>query len=232
MKGEQELAAEQRRVQGKQVRRLRREGLVPAILYGGRGPSVSLQISREALQQILRRHGGLRLLDLKVGTGRPTTVMVKQMQFAAITGELLHVDFFRVEAREKVKAKVPLHFVGESPADESPDLAVTRPMSEVLVESYPQDLPGMVEVDMSLLSEPNSTLRVEDLDAGENVAILNQPDQVIASVTSVAKKQAEVPEAGSEALEIAGEEAERAAGGAEMAWEESETATEEREGAA
>ena len=101
-----ELAAEWRTVHGKQAKRLRKKGLIPAVLYG-HGPSVSLQVNAEAVKDILRRRGRTTLLNLKMLGGETATAVIKQLQFDPVRGDLIHLDFMRVLQREKLKQKVP-----------------------------------------------------------------------------------------------------------------------------
>ncbi len=195
MNHKQELAAQERSVTGKQVKRLRRDGLVPAVLYGNGVPSVPLQVERDALEQLLRHFGRATLLQLKLNGKRASTALIKQVQTSPTSGELLHVDFQRVGAREKLRTRVPLHFVGESPIANRGDVAIVRTMDEVQVECYPADLPAVVNVDLSHLVEPGSVIRVEDISAGSKVAILDQPDHVIASASAATRERVEVPAA-------------------------------------
>lgn len=209
-----EVEAERRVVKGKQVRRLRQKGLIPATLYGHHLGSVSLQVQREAIEEILRRGRTSSLLRLRVGRERPATVLLKQMQFHPVRGELIHVDFYGVAAGEKLRAQVPLRFVGEAPVAETHDVAIVRPVEQVEVECYPADLPGAVEVNLSLLRETDSVLHVRDLDAGPRVSIMSPPEEVVASVAVAAKEViATLEERAEEAAEAAeaGEETRRAA---------------------
>ncbi|MGI5837973.1 MAG: 50S ribosomal protein L25, partial [Chloroflexota bacterium] len=182
-----ELAAEWRTVHGKQAKRLRKKGLIPAVLYG-HGPSVSLQVNAEAVKDILRRRGRTTLLNLKMLGGETATAVIKQLQFDPVRGDLIHLDFMRVLQREKLKQKVPLRFVGEAPVAETHDVTIIKPLDAVTVETYPQDIPSAVEVDLARLTEPNSTVRVSDLEPGPRVRILDQPEEVVASV-SISKRE-------------------------------------------
>lgn len=209
-----ELAAEWRTVQGKKVKQLRGKGIIPAVLYG-RGPSTPLQIHADAIQEIIRRRGTTVLLTIKLLGGETATAVIKQLQFNPVKGDLIHVDFLRVLQREKLKQKVPLRFVGEAPVAETHDVTIVKPVDAVTVETYPQDIPSAVEVDLSKLAEPHSTVRVSDLETGPRVRILDQPEEVVASV-SVSKKE-EV-----QLLEEAAEEAEAAEAKAEAGVPEEE----------
>ena len=211
MNDQPEIAAERRVVRGKQVRALRRKGLVPATLYGHHLAPVSIQVDRVAMEELLHGRAGAGLLRLKVGRERPVSVLVKQYQMHPTRHELLHVDFYGVSAKEKVRARVPLRFVGQAPVDSSHDVAVVRAMDEVTVECYPADLPSHVDVDLSRLEKLDSNIRLGDLSAGPKATILGQMDDVVVSVVPTAKEimgpPAVEPEGISEEREEAAEEA-------------------------
>ncbi|MHB0868369.1 MAG: 50S ribosomal protein L25 [Chloroflexota bacterium] len=219
MNEQREVAAERRVIKGKQVRRLREQGLVPATLYGHNLAPVSLQVDRNVMQEILRYGETSALLRLRVGREKPMSVLIKQYQLHPTRHEVMHVDFFGVSASEKVKAHVPLRFVGEAPAASTHDVAIVRAMEQLQVECYPADLPRAIEVDLSGLGDLHSTIRVRQLSAGPNVSIVENGDEVVASVAPTAKEvieslEAQAEEAAEEMAETAGgavEEIERAA---------------------
>ena len=202
-----ELAAQKREVTGKQVKRLRNQGLVPAVLYGHKEESLPLQLDRDSLEKTFKRVGTSSALNLKVGTGRPSMVLVKQVQYHPTRGSLIHVDFLRVAAREKIKTRVPLRFVGEPPVAKTHQVAIMRPVDEIVVECYPADIPHAVDVDLTILVDTTSTVRVSDLNPGPGVSFVSKADEVVASV-SEAPKEAVLPEPEEEAVEAAVAEAE------------------------
>ncbi len=217
MNEQPEIVAERRLIKGKKVRILRQRGLIPATMYGHHLAPLSLQLERKPLEELLRRGQASALLRLKVGRERPVSVLIKQYQRHPTRDELLHVDFYGVSGREKIKAVVPLRFVGEPPAAEAHDVVIVKALDQVEVECYPADLPRAVEVDLTRLGDVHATVRVKDLDPGPKVTISDPPEEVVVSVAPTAREvietleeQAEEAEA-AEAREEAGEETERAA---------------------
>lgn len=202
-----QLVAEERTITGKQVKQLRRQGLIPAILYGHNVESTPVQVKREDLAQVLRQAGRSAIVQLKIGRKHPIQVAIKELHVDPISRELLHADFYQVTADEKLKMQVPLHFAGEAPVTKVHEVALVRAMDQVHVECYPSDLPGSIPVDMSRLVDPGSAIRVGDLDEIPGVTILTPEDEVIVSVV-VARR--EVEEA---AVAEGAERAEEAAGG-------------------
>jgi large subunit ribosomal protein L25 len=202
MSNQVEVAAEKREIIGKQVKQLRSKGLVPCVLYGHNEPSLPLQVEGDALEKAFKRSGTSSIFSLKVGSGRPSMALVKQVQYHPTKGYLQHVDFLRVAAREKIKTRVPLRFVGEAPAAKESSLIVMRAAGEVMVECLPGDLPQALDVDLSVLEEAGSAIRVADLDPGPKVTIVTDPHELVVSIAELrAEPETVAPEEAEEAAE-------------------------------
>ena len=178
-----ELVAASRDILGKKVRFLRRQGLIPANLYGHNVESTALQIETSQLKHTLTKAGKSSLISLKVdGTKRPRMVIVRDIQREPVSGELLHVDLYQVKMEEKIKLEVPLLFIGEAPAIKERGGILVQNMSSVEIECLPADMPHNIEVDLSLLKEIDQAVHVGDIHADEGVAILTDPDQAIVQI--------------------------------------------------
>ncbi|MBI3978524.1 MAG: 50S ribosomal protein L25 [Chloroflexi bacterium] len=174
-----ELVAEERVVLGKQVGRLRRQGIVPANMYGHDLPSVALQVNALSLRKLLAR-GGNNVISLKVGSEPAVQALIKQVQRNAMTDETTHVDFYRVAATVKLKTYVQLHFVNEARTASLSNVTVLRSLSEVMVECLPADLPDHIEVDLSLLTEVGAVIRAGDLAVSPAVTIVTDHHDLVA----------------------------------------------------
>ncbi len=209
----EELKTSRRDITGKKVRFLRREGLTPANLYGPGIESVPLQAETALLKRLLSKVGRNALISLKVdGDKKPRMVMLRDIQRDPLTGNLLHVDLFQVEMTHKVRADVPLLFIGEAPAARSSRAMLIESLTELHVEALPADLPPNIEVDLSVLEEVEQAIHVRDIAAGDGVEVLTDPDQVIARVMEskvevVEEAVEEVEEAEAVEEEAAAEEA-------------------------
>jgi large subunit ribosomal protein L25 len=175
------------------------------------------------LKQLLSKVGRNALISLKVdGDKKRRMVMLRDIQRDPLTGSLLHVDLFQVEMTHKVRADVPLVFVGEAPAAKSSRAMLIESLTELHVEALPADLPPHIEVDLSVLEEIEQAIHVRDVAAGDGVEVLTDPDQVIARVMeSKVEVIEEVVEEVEEAEAVEEEEAaaEEAAAGPEAAAE-------------
>jgi large subunit ribosomal protein L25 len=204
-----EVRAQERTVYGKQVRQLRAEAWIPAVLYGPDTTPRAIQAQERPLFKALQQAGQTALIDLYIGNEpAPTVVLTREVQHNAINGRLLHVDFYQVRLTEKVKTSPHLRFVGESPAVRLGLGVLLHNMTEVEVECLPTDLISAIEVDVSALESLDDNVLVRDLTVPAGVTILADPEEIVASVvpTRMAKGDEEVAAAPAEAEAQAEEE--------------------------
>jgi large subunit ribosomal protein L25 len=212
------VVAERRQVLGKQVRRLRRQGIVPANIYGHRKESLAVQVPRDSIAALIRSVGSSAIVEVAVnGEGKPRPALIKFVQRHATTDEILHVDFYQVSMTEKMTLDVPLVLVGTPPAVKDYQGVLLQLLDNVSIRCLPTDLPQHLEADISGLAELESSIHVSDIQAPEGVEILNDVEQMVARV--------ETPRI---AAEIEAEEA-AAAEAAEAAAEAEEGVVEEGE---
>ena len=153
-------------------RRLRRDGQVPAIVYGGELAPVNIQLSHETV--LLASHHDWfysSILDLSLD-GDVQAVLLRDIQRHPYKQQIMHLDFQRVDASQTLRTAVPLHFINEenSPAGKLADVLVSHELREVTVECLPKNLPGSIEVDLSAL-ELGDTLYLSDIKLPEGVEI-------------------------------------------------------------
>ncbi len=177
-----ELRAQRRAVTGKKVRFLRREGLVPASLYGPGVASVPLQLPARETELALRRISSSTLVPLFVDGEPMRRVLVRQVQRHPTSEQVLHFDLFAVAMDTTMRAAVPLHFVGEAPAVTQLDGTLVHSLDTVEVEALPTDLPARLDVYLSPLDSLHSAIHAGDLTMPAGVTLLTPPDAVIASV--------------------------------------------------
>ncbi len=200
----EELKASKRDTLGKKVRFLRRQGLTPANVYGAKIDSVSLQVETPLIERLIARVGRNALITLKVD-GKRRVAMIRDIERDALTDELLHVGFFQVEMTQKVKADVPVVFVGESPAEKISRLMLIHNLSAVHVEALPADLPRNIEIDISHLAEAGEAIHVRDIPVGKDVEVLTDPDEVVVHVME-SRVAAEAEELRAEEMAVEEEE--------------------------
>ena len=173
-----ELSAEPRAVIGKQVKVLRRQGMLPANVYGG-GESTAIQVEVRPAQHALARAGKTQLIRLSLAGGQATNVMVKDFQRHPTRGDLLHVDFYRVAMDQTLRVDVPVRLHGDAPASKTFEGTVYPQLATVSVEALPDRLPEAIDVDISVLEDLDSTIHVRDLPVPEGATIVTDPDELV-----------------------------------------------------
>jgi large subunit ribosomal protein L25 len=178
------IAAERRETHGKGVARsLRREGMVPAVLYR-EGKSQSIKLSRKELAKLINSAAGEQVMvDLQFTDGEKKLALLKEVQVDPIRGELLHTDFFEVSLAEKVRISLHVTTVGE-PIGVKRDAGILQhTLREVEVECLPDKIPGRVEIDISGL-EVGQSIHVSDLTFEEGIKVLTDLGDLIVTVTA------------------------------------------------
>jgi large subunit ribosomal protein L25 len=187
-----ELKTQKREVLGKKVKSLRREGLVPAVLYGHETDSISLQVEERELNRVLAQAGEHRLIALKIGRARkPQMALTRDVQWDVITGRPLHVDFYAVVMTEKITTAVPLVLVGEAPVVNRAEVILLQGLDEVEIECLPGDLIEAIEVDVGELEEVDQAIYVKDLRVPPAVEILTDAEEIVAKVAWAAPEEVE-----------------------------------------
>ncbi len=188
------IEAEPREDFGKNVaRRLRRGGRIPAVVYGGGGPSFPVAVDPKQIVQILQSESGHNsIFTLEIRGKAPARVMLRDWQFEPTHGGLLHVDMVRVARDIKLKVKIPIHATGEPKGVKVQGGVFEFVLREVEVECLPEDIPEHITIDVSEMVI-GQNFRARDLPVGPQVKILTDPGRVVAHVVAVKAVEEEKP---------------------------------------
>ena len=196
------LEAVRREVVGKQVKALRRQGKLPAVMYGSGIDATPITLDLHETSRLMHNLSSSALINISLdGNLYPTLVREKQRNY--LRGNFIHLDFLVVSMTEKLRTSVAVELVGESPAVEQFSALLVQNVNELEVECLPQDLPEVLTVDVSSLKEIGDSILVRDMPVPENVEILAEPETAIV----IAAAQ-ELPEEEEEEEEIVEEEME------------------------
>jgi large subunit ribosomal protein L25 len=213
------------------AKRLRREGYVPGVVYGGRdGDCTSFKVNWRSLRQVLV--GGQALIDLNVA-GKTRPVIVKDQHQHPVRDELLHIDLLEVRLDETIQTQVNVHLEGAEEAPGIKEGGVLEHITHQLnIEALPTDIPDTIHVDVSGL-EIAATMHLSDLTPPTGVTFLDDPEETIIA-TVVVPTEVEEPDEIETETELVGDEAEAEAGAegdtGEEAEQKGEAAAEEAEG--
>lgn len=167
---------------GKAVRRLRREGTMPANIYGHRRASRPVQLETHELKRLLAAHPGSRVIQLRLD-GTDEAAVVRHIQHEPRSGHVLHIDFMHVEMTEKLRARVPVHLVGEAPAVRTLGGTLLHIKDALEVECLPRNMPEALELDVSSLGSFDATLHARDVRLPPGVTLLDSPDEPVVKVS-------------------------------------------------
>lgn len=184
------LQVSKRDVVGKQVKTLRRDGLLPAIVYGRGISSIPISINSREANKILSAITSSSLVVLDIDGDKHTT-LVREKQRDPVTGEVLHMDFYEVSMTEKLRTNVGLEFQGESPAVKELMGVLVTVMESLEVECLPQDLPNRIVADLSTLEEIGDSLYVRDISLPPNVELISDIDGLVVVISPPAVEEIE-----------------------------------------
>lgn len=162
------------------TKQLRKEGLVPGVVYGKKYGNESVAINGVELLKLLREEGRNAIISLEIGEEKPVEVMLHDHQMDAIRNELLHVDFFAVDMDEEIDVEVPIAIVGD-PVGARDGGILQQPVFELVVRAKPNKIPDEITVDVSSL-EIGDVITVADLKTTDEYSIFEDEDTKIATV--------------------------------------------------
>jgi large subunit ribosomal protein L25 len=184
-----QINAESRTFIGKKVSNIRNVGKVPATIYGPKTAPINVQFGYRELELLLKGAGSTNIITITVD-GKPIRVLARDVQRDVLKGTILHVDFFAVDENTKIRAQIPVLLTGESPIIASRKAILMAGTSTIRIEVLPKDLVNKIEVDIRSLTAIGSTIYVKDLNLGEGVTVLNEPDEMVAKALQTGAQRA------------------------------------------
>jgi len=177
-----------RTVTGKQVRALRRQGKLPAVLYGHNVEPIPLQMDAHEASLVLPRLTTSSLVTVMVA-GKEYTALVREKQRDFIKNQYLHVDFQAVSLTEKIRTKVGIELSGQSLAVKNYNAVIVTGVDELEVECFPQDLPERIVVDISVLENIGDSIYVRDIVLSDKVEVLTDPEEMVVVATAAESEE-------------------------------------------
>jgi len=206
-----QLQAEKRADFGSyKVRTLREKGLIPAELYGHGTENIHLSINKKDFLKVYSEAGESTMITLEID-GDKRSVMIHEIQHHPVNDEVLSIDFYQVKMDEKITIGVPLIFEGEAPGVKEKGGVLIKSLTEIEIEAFPADIPHDIKVDLSVLVDVGSIIKVKDLNIPKNAEIELDLDTVVVSITkplSEEEDQAQAQEVNLEEIKIEDEKPE------------------------
>lgn len=202
-----ELSVQKRDKFGKATRLLRRQGLIPAELYGHDIKNRHLNVTLKDFNKVFKAAGESTMIELCLDSER-LPVMIHDINFDPISDKVLSVDFYQVRLDELIKVKVPLNFIGEAGAVKEKGGVLVKAVQELEVEALPGNLPHALHVELSSIVEIGGSIHVRDIKVPQGVKILMNPEAVVSTVTEkvVEEVVTAAPEVAVESVKVETEE--------------------------
>ncbi len=203
------LKVEKREEKGRKTNKLRKQGFLPAILYGeGVKKNILLKVEKNLFKKALSEAGTSSLITLDLAGGGKETynVLIHSYSTDPLSGEIIHIDFFKPSAKKETIVEVPLVFEGEAPAVKDKGGVLLKEIHSIEIKGLIYNLPKEIKVDLTSLKELGDRIKVEDLGIPENVSVMRDKEDIIALVEE--HKEEEIPAVEPEAEEEEKEEKE------------------------
>ena len=185
----EDLKVEKRKITGKKVKNLRRDGILPANIYGKDFKSISVQVPFKDFDKVYKVAGETGVVDIAIDS-KTIPVLIHNVDKDYL-GNPLHAEFYKVNLSEKVKTMVPLEIVGEPKAVSEKIGLLMNITNEVEVEALPTELPENIEINVENLANVGDHITVADIKATAGVTIITDPGQVIVKIDELVSKEAQ-----------------------------------------
>lgn len=176
------LKAVSRKELGKKVNVGRKSGMIPAVLYGKGVGNESLWIKALDLKRLLKKSGESVIINLKIEGGKEYNVLINELQENPVSGDYIHVDFYRVKMDEEIETEIELVFVGESRAVKEAGGVLVKSLDKIKIRCLPKNLPACINVDISILNTFDDCIAIKDLKIDSVIEIKADLETVVASV--------------------------------------------------
>lgn len=209
-KKEAKLNAEKRILLGRKVKSLRRDGILPANVFGKDVKSLAIKLPASEFTAVYEETGETGIIELSIkGETKTRPVLVGNVAVNPVTDAFLHADFRQVDLKAKITAEIPIELIGESLAVKEKVGILIQPLSVVDVEALPTDFPESLELDISSLKKVDDSLSVSDLKLPGKIKVLTSAEEILAKINPLAEEEKApepAPVEGEEEVEDEGEE--------------------------
>lgn len=176
------LKVQSRELKGRKTKKIKEEGLIPAVVYGHGFKSKSIQVLALDFKKVFKETGESTLINLEIDGAKPIKVLVYDLQFHPLRDSLEHVDFYKIKEGEKIKVETGLNLIGEALAVKELGGVLFQNLNKVEIECLPEDLIHEIEVDITVLKTFEDIIRIKDLNIPSKVKILDNREEMVVQV--------------------------------------------------
>lgn len=183
-----ELITQKRNLFGKKVNHLRKNGLIPAELYGHNIENLHLALFEKEFLKVFEKAGENEIINLIIDDQK-IPVLIHDIQIDPLTNKIIHIDLYQIKMTEKITVNVPLEFINEAPAVKEKDGILVKAMQEIKIETLPANIPHSIKVDLASLDDIGKSIYVSDLVLPPKIKILVDAKTVIATITKKTEEE-------------------------------------------
>ncbi len=180
---------------------IRKNGMVPAVVYGARVENTTISVPSVDFEKVLRVVGESNTLTLEL-KDKKVEVLIHEIQRDPVKSFPVHIDFLAIDVNKPIEVVVPIEFIGIAPAEKNGFGVLVKTLHEIEVEALPKDLPHNIEVDLITLENLDDQIRVEDIKAPKGVTIKTNGEEVIAIIAAIKEEVEETPAADLSSIEV------------------------------
>lgn len=192
-KQEFNLQVEPRKITGRKVKTLRRQGIIPGNVFGNKVKSAAVQVNQDEFKKIYDAAGETSIVNLTIEGKKEHPVLITNIHKNPVTAQILHIDFRQIDLTQKVTADIPLELTGIAPAADEKGAVIVQLMNEIEVEALPTDLPDHLEINIETLKEFGDTIAVKDIKVSDKVEIKADPEQPVVQAQEPKEEEIEEP---------------------------------------
>ena len=188
------LQAQKRTIVGNSVKKIRRQNLIPGVVYGNKQENTSISVDKKEFYKVYKKTGSTSIIDLKIDSNKVIPCIVHDLDLDPVTESVRHMDFLAVDLKAKIITEVPIELVGDAPGVKELGAVLVLVLDNLEVECLPEDIPNSIKVDVSGLKTLDDVLHVSDLEKSPKYDLINDPEETIASLSVETNEEAEVIE--------------------------------------
>ncbi|MEK7580063.1 MAG: 50S ribosomal protein L25 [Patescibacteria group bacterium] len=176
------LPAQFREIKGRKNNQLRKQMMIPAVVYGHGIKNQNIQVSSGAFSKIFKEIGETSLINLSIGEKKPIKALIRDIQHHPLTNRVEHIDFYEVRADEMISVEVPLKLIGEASIVKELGGIIVLALKEIKIQCLPENLIHEIEVNIATLKTFDASIRIKDLKVPIGLKLMNNPEDVVVAV--------------------------------------------------
>jgi large subunit ribosomal protein L25 len=177
------LQVQKRTILGNSVKKIRKEGLIPGVVYGNKTEPKSISVEKKDFHRLYKKAGMTSIVDLKIDLEKALPCIIHDLDFHPVTEEIRHMDFLAVDLKSKIITEVPIELTGDAPGVKELGAVLVASLDTLEIECLPEDIPHTIKIDVSNLKTLDDVIHISDLEKSPKYEILNDLEETIASLS-------------------------------------------------